>query len=112
MFLFSGLEFMTSGKWIVIGAMGMSYFWAVGYTTLPLLAYLLPNWSHLQMAITLPAVVLLVISFCVPESPRWLLTRGRISEAESIILKIAKFNERTVPDNLKLRGTVKQDKVR
>lgn len=107
----SGVEFLSTGKWIVIGAMGMGYFWAIGYTALPLLAYLLPNWSHLQIVITLPAIILFLISLGIPESPMWLLTQGRILEAEEILKKIAKVNGRNVPDELDLKGSNEKEKV-
>lgn len=38
--------------------------------------------------------------FVVPESPRWLLCKGRISEVKEIIKKAAAFNNRELPDNL------------
>lgn len=36
----------------------------------------------------------------VPESPRWLLCKGRVSEVKQIIKKAARFNGRELPDNL------------
>lgn len=41
-----------------------------------------------------------VYRFVLPESPRWLIGRGRIQEAKEIIVKAAKFNNRTIPDDL------------
>lgn len=45
------------------------------------------------------------ITFCfvffdyrMPESPRWLLNRGKIQEAESLILKAAKINGVNISD--------------
>lgn len=38
--------------------------------------------------------------FVVPESPRWLLCKGRVSEVKEILKKAARFNGRELPDNL------------
>lgn len=36
----------------------------------------------------------------VPESPRWLLCKGRVSEVKQIVKNAARFNGRELPDNL------------
>lgn len=36
----------------------------------------------------------------VPESPRWLLCKGKISEVKEVLQKAAKFNGRELPENL------------
>lgn len=35
-----------------------------------------------------------------PESPRWLLCKGRVSEVKQILQSAARFNGRDLPDNL------------
>ncbi len=38
--------------------------------------------------------------FVIPESPRWLLCKGRISEVKAIIKAAAEFNGRELPPNM------------
>ncbi len=46
------------------------------------------NWRWMYGAGTVPAVAFFALLFGVPESPRWLVKRGRESEAESILTRV------------------------
>ncbi|XP_068135655.1 solute carrier family 22 member 2 [Hyperolius riggenbachi] len=72
----------------------------VGLLVFAGVAYILPNWRWLQLAVTLPNFVFLTYYWCVPESPRWLLSQNRKDEAKVIIEQIAKKNKKPVPDTL------------
>ncbi|PHT57729.1 hypothetical protein CQW23_00092 [Capsicum baccatum] len=70
-----------------VGTMGffMSTF---GFLSLPGLAYVSRNysWRVLYLWTSLPAVVYcMLMQFCVYESPRWLLSKGKVREASAIL---------------------------
>ncbi|XP_053315803.1 solute carrier family 22 member 2 [Spea bombifrons] len=73
---------------------------SVGLLILSGVAYGITNWRWLQLAITLPNFLFLTYYWCVPESPRWLLSQKRKNEAKIIIQHIAKTNGKTVPETL------------
>ena len=88
---------IIGGKWCTYVGIGLEFPWALGYMSLPLVAWIFPTWSHLQLAVTIPILllsVLLAIPGLVPESPRWLLVRGHREQAEDILAKASDMNGR------------------
>ncbi|XP_018421115.1 PREDICTED: solute carrier family 22 member 2 [Nanorana parkeri] len=73
----------------------------VGLLALAGVAYVVPNWRWLQLAVTLPNFVFLTYYWCVPESPRWLLSQNQKDKANEIIKHIAKKNKKPIPVTLK-----------
>lgn len=47
------------------------------------------------MAISMPTFVLIFLLQWIPDSPRWLLKRGKIAEVKAILIKSAKINNRS-----------------
>ncbi|KAJ4446798.1 hypothetical protein ANN_13496, partial [Periplaneta americana] len=86
---------ITSGRWRSITGACYEHMWSVGVITLAGLGYLLTNWTQLQLAISLPTVLILVAFRWIPDSPRWLIEKGRAEEAKRILEKGAAFNGRT-----------------
>nr|XP_006823954.1 PREDICTED: organic cation transporter protein-like [Saccoglossus kowalevskii] len=68
-------------------------FYSFGYASLAGLAYLIRDWRQLCLVLSLPQIFMLAYIWCIPESPRWLMSRGDIKEAEVIILKAARVNK-------------------
>lgn len=70
----------------------MNLGWNVGAIILAAVAYLSRDWVTMQLAFS--GISLLTISyfFVIPESPRWLMERGKFEEAEVVLRKIAKYN--------------------
>ncbi|XP_045592853.1 beta-alanine transporter isoform X2 [Procambarus clarkii] len=62
-------------------------------------AYLVRDWSQLALATTIPFLAFFCFWWVLPESPRWLLANGRLSEAEKIMKKMARVNGKVLsPD--------------
>lgn len=66
---------------------------SLGHMSLAGLAFWFRHWQHLQIAITLPSIVLLSYWWIVPESPRWLLAMGKQRAASEILQKAVNINK-------------------
>ncbi|XP_076466870.1 organic cation transporter protein-like [Babylonia areolata] len=77
--------------------------WALGMVLLAGLAFLLRDWHYLQLTSGLIALPFLSYYWLIPESPRWLINRGRRAEAEVVLRKTAQVNGVPFPADLFLR---------
>ncbi|XP_033740119.1 organic cation transporter protein-like [Pecten maximus] len=75
-------------------------FFATGLCYLSGAGYFLRNWQYIQLAVGIPCVFYLFYWWFIPESPRWLISRGRYEEAEVIVKRAAEVNKTTVPDKM------------
>lgn len=66
------------------------------------------GWRGLALFSGIPAIVVLTLYFYVPESPRWLLTKGRDEDARKTMAKVLKMS----PDAIDLEGLKKTRKVK
>ena len=74
--------------------------WSVGMILMPLLAYLVNRWKILRVVSVVPLAFVFFCWTILPESPRWLLTKKKVSEAKEILEKVAKVNKVDVPKDL------------
>nr|XP_050864057.1 organic cation transporter protein-like [Vespula vulgaris] len=77
---------------------------SLGQMSLAGIAYLFRHWQHLQIAITIPSIILLSYWWIVPESPRWLLAVGKQKAACKILEKVAIINKtgnKDIPDTVR-----------
>jgi len=94
-----GMELVGPSKRMFVGIV-VEVFWALGVMILGLVAYFIRDWHYLQMTVSFPILLLSCYWWFIPESPRWLLARGRDGEAEEIIRHAAKVNGSVLPEKL------------
>ncbi|KAF6313491.1 solute carrier family 22 member 13 [Rhinolophus ferrumequinum] len=73
---------------------------SLGQMALAGLAYGVRNWRLFQIAGTAPVLLLFFYFWALPESARWLLTRGRVEEAKQVLQKAASVNKRKLSPEL------------
>uniref|UniRef100_A0A0K2UHE9 Major facilitator superfamily (MFS) profile domain-containing protein n=1 Tax=Lepeophtheirus salmonis TaxID=72036 RepID=A0A0K2UHE9_LEPSM len=87
-----GIELVGPSKRTLAG-IGQWFFESFGLLLTALIAFLVnSNWRILQIIYTAPLCLIGVYYWTTPESPRWLLSKGRCEEATSIMEKVIKSN--------------------
>lgn len=95
------IECVAPGKRAMV-SMVQETGWVVGLMLLPGIAYLVTNWVHIQLLISVPLVAMLITAFYLDESPRWLFIAERSEDAERLLIKIAERNNVQVKDISKI----------
>ena len=63
-------------------------------------AKLIQDWRDLQITLSLVVLVVGGLGFLLPESPRWLIAKGKSKQAKKLMKKAAKMNGKTIPKEL------------
>lgn len=85
--------------------------WSLGNMALPLIGWLLPRWKWLKVICTVPILLVFLTYKITPESPRWLVTQGRLEEAKKIMVRIAATNKAKIPTDIdaKLQAVIDEN---
>ncbi|XP_071955250.1 organic cation transporter protein-like [Antedon mediterranea] len=86
-------------SWRTFIGITIEYFFTLGYITLTGVAYALRDWQNIELALSLPGVLFLSYFWILPESPRWLMTKGRYEESVKILREFAKTNKTSLPED-------------
>ncbi|XP_077868573.1 organic cation transporter protein-like [Saccoglossus kowalevskii] len=74
--------------------------WAVGMMLLAIIAYVFQHWRAFQLVISAPALLTFYYYWVLPESMRWLVSNGKVQDAETILYTAAKLNSVILPENI------------
>ncbi|XP_022618023.1 solute carrier family 22 member 5-like isoform X2 [Seriola dumerili] len=92
-----GTEVLSKTMRVLFTTLGAFLFYCIGYMTLPWIAYGIREWRTLLAVLSATAVVYIPLWWFIPESPRWLITQGRVKEAEVIVRDAARKNKVEAP---------------
>ena len=76
--------------------------------------YMVRNWIHLTLYTSVPFLSYFLYFFIMPESPRWLLMKGRLEQALEVLERMSRINGKPFPVHFKnkLQARVLLDKTR
>jgi len=96
-----GNELVGPSKRGIVGVT-MQAFFSLGIMGFAYIAYLVQHWRQLTLLISLIGLPFAAYHFFLPESPRWLLTKNRSSEALKVLEGIARGNGKVMPEKLNM----------
>lgn len=98
------LEFVGPSQRTALTTM-LSVIYCIATMSLALIAYLCKTWVEIGLCTTAPFVLLYSYGYILPESPRWLLSQGRVDEALEVIKNMARWQNVKI-DLVALRDTI------
>ena len=84
---------LLGGKYKTIYGQLMMLGFTVGQVIIGIVAIFIRSYKTFQILLSIPCFVLLGAYFIVPESPRWLISKKRYSEAEAVVERMCRFNK-------------------
>ena len=94
---------IVSGKWNTFVGVFFGVTGALGLMCVPTIALFFPRWTSLQLALTVPILVVFAAPLGIlffPESPRWLIAHGLVEESEIVMEQIAEANGKEYKMNI------------
>uniref|UniRef100_A0A9J8A1F9 Solute carrier family 22 member 5 n=1 Tax=Cyprinus carpio carpio TaxID=630221 RepID=A0A9J8A1F9_CYPCA len=103
-----GNEVLSESLRVSFTSLGASLHYCFGYMLLPWMAFAVRDWRSLLRVLSGLTVVFIPLWWLIPESPRWLLSQGRVLESEAIVREAAKKNKVSAPEVIFIQSEVQE----
>ena len=94
------LEYVAIDKRTLVGNIGLALALSLSGTYQPWLAQYLGHWKPFNWAIFSQMITIFAIPFLLPESCRWLISKGEKEKTVKILRRIARTNKKDVPEEV------------
>lgn len=89
---FTAMEYVDPSK-RVLGTSILNTFYTLGLASVGGFAYLTKDWRMLLWVLYAPCFIFVAYFWMLPESNRWLMTKGRLDKARQNIIKAGRWNK-------------------
>lgn len=94
------LEYTSPKYRTMITNLSFAVFFTSAAVALPWIALLCGNWKTIGLVTSLTMMLSILTVLIIPESPRWLLSKGRVDDAVNKVLRIAEVNKKEIPQDI------------
>ncbi|CAH2069056.1 unnamed protein product, partial [Iphiclides podalirius] len=94
------LEYVGPKHRTWVANMSIALYFGGGCLMLPWLAYFIADWRHFLWVTSLPMALTVFAPLVIPESARWLASRGKVNQAVKILRRFEKINGTKIPQDV------------
>ncbi|XP_068629159.1 organic cation transporter protein-like [Battus philenor] len=94
------LEYVGIRYRTFVASMSIALYFGGGCLLLPWLALWISNWRYLMLATSLPMLLAVLTPLVVPESARWLVSKGRVDDAVKLLKRFERINKSEIPQKV------------
>ncbi|CAB3221139.1 unnamed protein product [Arctia plantaginis] len=92
------LEYVGPQYRTLVANLSYALSFGVAAILVPWAAYFIADWRNLVWVTTLPGFLVLLTPWLLPESAKWLISKGRVNEAVMILKTVESVNRTKMPD--------------
>ncbi|XP_045769453.1 organic cation transporter protein-like [Maniola jurtina] len=89
---------LVGQKYRVVTSATSSALFGLGQVILGSVAWLIPPWRSMLMALNIPCLLIISYYWLLSESLRWLLSKHKFSEAKDVLQTVARLNKTNISD--------------